>query len=152
MDRYTKNFALAIVILIFTAAAAVLVLCFFIPKLAGESLLFYTMGCPIPFAAAMYVGCAAALWFLAELFFIMLSVKRGEPFVKRNVVSLRHMAGCCMIAVAALLSMLFIYGWYQHFSIIVCVFILLFGALCAFTLSRVFARAVEYKAENDLTV
>ncbi len=111
MDRYTKNFALAIVILIFTAAAAVLVLCFFIPKLAGESLLFDTMGCPIPFAAAMYVGCAAAL-----------------------------------------LSMLFIYGWYQHFSIIVCVFILLFGALCAFTLSRVFARAVEYKAENDLTV
>lgn len=155
VDRFTKNFAAVIVSLIFAAAAAIVVLCVYIPKIANEYLVLFgmnTSGHPVPFMIAMYAVCAAALWFLAELFFIMLSVKRGEPFVDRNVRSLNHMAGCCVIAAAALIFMLVMYGWYRDFSLYICAFILLFGALCAMTLSRVFAKAVEYKAENDLTV
>ncbi len=152
MENTTKVFATAVVVLIFITAAAVFALLFFIPSIAVNGELFETAGVPAPFMVTMYVGCLAALWFLKELFSIMSTVRKGDPFVKKNVSALARMAVCCVVAAGALLCMLFIYGWYQHFSITVCVFILFFGALCSYTLSRVFDRAVEYKAENDLTV
>ena len=152
MDKHTKKYAFLVLALIIIAAIAVLVLIVFTPGIAKSGKLFDTMGVPLPFICALYVGAGAALWFLAELFFIMITVNRGNPFVKRNVYALRRMGIACLIAAAALVFVLLFYGWYEHFSIIVCVFILMFGVLCTFALSGVFSRAVEYKAENDLTV
>ena len=152
MEKTTKTITTAVVVLIFVTAAAVFALLFLIPSIALNDRLFDTAGVPAPFMVTMYVGSFAALWFLKELFSIMVTVRKGDPFVKKNVSALARMAVCCIVAAAALACMLFIYGWYQHFSITVCIFILFFGALCAYTLSRVFDRAVEYKAENDLTV
>ena len=152
MDKVTRYFAFFVVILIFLAAIAVIALGVFVPSIAINGKLFDTLGRPVPFVCALYVGVIAALWFLAELLLIMMSVRKGNPFVKRNVFALRRMGIACLIAAFALLFVLFFYGWYHHFSIIVCVFILFFGVLCTFALSGVFMRAVEYKTENDLTV
>lgn len=78
------------------------------------------------------------------------TVGESNPFVPKNVTSLKAMAICCFIITALLLGLLV----FSEFSLIVSIAALLFlviGLLCAIV-SGLFQKAVEYKSENDLTV
>ncbi len=153
MDKGIRTAAFITLLLTVAVFAAMILACIFIPRVAayvmkGDGL---TTGIA-PLLTAAYVGVAAAMWFLVRLLFIMLSVYHGDPFIRSNVRSLKQIAACCVVAACCILFVLFFYGWYARFGLYICTFILLLGALSASVLSGVFNRAVEYKAENDLTV
>lgn len=78
------------------------------------------------------------------------TVHATNPFIPKNVTSLKALAICCFIITVLLLG-LFVFG---GLSIVVSLAVLLFlvlGVLCLI-LSELFQKAVAYKKENDLTV
>lgn len=103
----------------------------------------------VPTYCFLYVGGAAGMVLLVSLLRIMHTVSRGDPFVPRNVSSLRHIAAACLLAV---LDILFINFYRISLTLLLCAGVLLLGMLCAMTLAQVFHRAVFYKQENDLTI
>jgi hypothetical protein len=95
-----------------------------------------------------YTAGALALWFLYELRKLILSVRDGNPFVRRNVTSLKRLS----LALALLLAdFIFIFCFVPSISKLLCIALLL-GTLCARVLAYLIERAAEYREEIDLTV
>ena len=96
-----------------------------------------------------YTAGAIALWFLFELRKLILSVRDGNPFVRRNVTSLKRLS----LALALLMAdFLFIFCFVPSMSKLLCIALLLLGVLCAQVLAYLIERAAEYREEIDLTV
>ncbi len=92
-------------------------------------------------------GCIG-LWIVAELYRVLRTID-GNPFVRRNVTALMRMGGAAF-ALAALFFAKCIA--YMTPMTIATAAVLLMCGLFAFVLSGVFAQAVRYKEENDLTI
>ena len=96
-----------------------------------------------------YTAGAIALWFLFELRKLILSVRDGNPFVRRNVTSLKRLS----LALALLMAdFIFIFCFVPSMSKLLCIALLLLGVLCAQVLAYLIERAAEYREEIDLTV
>lgn len=96
-----------------------------------------------------YTAGAIALWFLFELRKLILSVHDGNPFVRRNVTSLKRLS----LALALLMAdFIFIFCFVPSISKLLCIALLLLGVLCAQVLAYLIERAAEYREEIDLTV
>ena len=113
---------------------------------------FAKEGKPVWYAVASGVIatlCILGAEYIAFTLFCMMRTLERDPFVQRNVDALRHM-GLMALAVAVLgLSTLLLH------PVPLAVIAALPGAMCglfSLVLSRVFAQAVAYKQENDLTV
>ena len=152
--KTTKIFSLIVIIFTVAALAVLAALLVLIPYLANSQLLAlkYTDGNNAALRIYLYIADLAAIWFMIQMLRIMGSVSRGTPFVEKNVGALVQMSLMCLVAFADFVLMLVIHGNYTCFGIMTCAVVLLFGALCAYVLSRVFAEAVRCKAENDLTI
>lgn len=99
--------------------------------------------------AYMYIGGIGAVWLIVEMIRIMYSVRSENPFVMRNVKSLKHMAlAACIALIDNIIMMILKFS----FVFVVVSGVLVLGILLAIVLEKVFRRAVEYKLENDLTI
>ena len=93
--------------------------------------------------------CLLGAEYIAFTLFCMMNTLNSDPFVERNVLALRRMGiAALLIAVLGLSTMLL-------YAVPLAVIAALPVAMCglfSLVLSRVFAKAVAYKQENDLTV
>lgn len=99
------------------------------------------------FAFLALTGACAA-WIIIELIGVMRTLS-SEPFILRNARALRRMgiAG----EAAALLFLIKCFVFITPMTVVCCGALILAG-LFALVLSGVFAQAVRYKQENDLTI
>ncbi|WP_066688946.1 DUF2975 domain-containing protein [Christensenella intestinihominis] len=103
----------------------------------------------VPSMFFFYTAGSISLWFLWELRKLILSVREGNPFVRRNVKSLKRLS----VALALLLAdFIFIFCFVPSISKLLCIAVLLLGVLCAQVLAHLIERAAEYREEIDLTV
>ncbi len=113
---------------------------------------FAKEGKPVWYAVASGVIatlCILGAEYIAFTLFCMMRTLERDPFVQRNVDALRHM-GLMALAVAVLgLSTLLLHP--VPLAVIAALPVAMCG-LFSLVLSRVFAQAVAYKQENDLTV
>ena len=113
---------------------------------------FAKEGKPVWYAVASGVIatlCILGAEYIAFTLFCMMRTLERDPFVQRNVDALRHM-GLAALAVAVLgLSTLLLHP--VPLAVIAALPVAMCG-LFSLVLSRVFAQAVAYKQENDLTV
>ena len=113
---------------------------------------FAKEGKPVWYAVASGVIatlCILGAEYIAFTLFCMMRTLERDPFVQRNVDALRHM-GLMALAVAVLgLSTLLLHP--VPLAVIAALPVAMCG-LFSLVLSRVFAQAVAYKLENDLTV
>ena len=140
--------------------------CIIIGMLAGIALIvdIFAVEMPIvtdffaregkPVSYAVISGVIASLCllgaeYIAFTLFCMMNTLNSDPFVERNVLALRRMGiAALLIAVLGLSTMLL-------YAVPLAVIAALPVAMCglfSLVLSRVFAKAVAYKQENDLTV
>ena len=89
-----------------------------------------------------------ALYILFSLIRILKTLE-GDPFVERNASALKSMGivseGLCVLFAAKSV-------WFFTPMTVACAVVTLLCGLFALVLSDVFARAVAYKLENDLTI
>lgn len=113
---------------------------------------FIREGKPVWYAVASGVIATLCIFggeYIALTLLCMMRTLERDPFVKRNVDALRHM-GLAALAVAVLgLSTLLLHP--VPLAVIAALPVAMCG-LFSLVLSRVFAQAVAYKQENDLTV
>lgn len=113
---------------------------------------FAKEGKPVWYAVASGVIatlCILGAEYIAFTLLCMMRTLERDPFVQRNVDALRHM-GLMALAVAVLgLSTLLLHP--VPLAVIAALPVAMCG-LFSLVLSRVFAQAVAYKQENDLTV
>lgn len=113
---------------------------------------FAKEGKPVWYAVASGVIatlCILGAEYIAFTLFCMMRTLERDPFVQRNVDALRHM-GLMALAVAVLgLSTMLLHP--VPLAVIAALPVAMCG-LFSLVLSRVFAQAVAYKQENDLTV
>ena len=108
------------------------------------------------------LGGFALLCIMYYLRCIMNSLVKANPFVWKNVKSLRSIANSCFIITACYVINFFINNQYQNFRLIEIdargihtdiEFIIFFFAGCfTLILSKVFKQAIEVKEENDFTI
>lgn len=96
----------------------------------------------------LYAVGILVLWIIAELV-LMLRTVTQDPFVRRNSKALRRMG-----VVAIVCGGLFFLKCIQYFTplTLICGGAFVLCGLFSLTLSGLFARAVEIKEENDLTI
>lgn len=112
-------------------------------RLEGSPAYFYYL------SAVLAVACVAGAEYIAWTLFSMMRSIDSDPFVMRNVLALRHMGIAAIgIAVCGLITLLL------HPVPLAVVAALPIGmcGLFSLVLSNVFAKAVAFKEENDLTV
>ena len=95
----------------------------------------------------MAVG-ALGLFIIFELVIILRTIPK-DPFVKRNVRSLNVIGSAAFVCAAMFFLKCFLYVTIMTLLCGACLVIL---GLFAFVLGDMFARAVAYKQENDLTI
>lgn len=95
----------------------------------------------------MVVG-AGFLWIVGELAFVLRTLG-SNPFVQRNVSALRRVG-----IVGFLIALVFLIRCLQYLSpmTVVVAAMLVIMALCALVIASVFAKAIHFKQENDLTI
>lgn len=100
-------------------------------------------------ASGLAVLCVVGCEYIAYVLYRMMCSLEGDPFVAANVVALRRM-GFAALAVmgCGLLTLVF---WPVPLAVLAALPIGMCG-LFSLVLSGVFARAVAFKEENDLTV
>lgn len=96
-----------------------------------------------------YTAGALALCFLYELRKLILSVRDGNPFIRRNVTSLKRLS---LVLALLMADFIFIFCFMPSVSKLLCIALLLLGTLCARVLAYLIERAAEYREEVDLTV
>lgn len=101
------------------------------------------------FTAVYFVSGIAGLYIVYQLRKIMSTVIRKNCFTEENVTGLSRMGKAGLIISAAFLVKETAAGTFAGFVIILVFFI---AALFCFVLTGVFAEAVRYKQENDLTI
>jgi hypothetical protein len=101
------------------------------------------------FLSVLYISGVLAIFVLYELRLIFRTCTDSNPFVMRNVISLKR------IGFAALaIGMVFVTKavMYLTFMTLVVIFVFALAALFCFVLADVFEEAIHYKNENDLTI
>ena len=98
--------------------------------------------------AFLLTAGAIALWILFELIAVLCTVE-SDPFLERNARAFVRMGVAAEIAAA-----LFVGKCVFSFTAMtaVCALVMALSGLFALTLAAVFARAVAFKQENDLTI
>ncbi len=140
-------FEILLDIIIIAGAILVLALPFWIDAMLSDILLGGIERTPS--LIFFYVGGIFGLWFMINMRLMTVSVRKGNPFVRANVSRL-----ICMSIACAVLMLDFVYLTIVSGSLLgyFCILMLLFAGLAAIICAWVFARAVEFKSENDLTI
>ena len=140
--------------------------CVVIGMLAGIALIWviYAVDMPIvvdffqkegkPESFAIIAGIIASLCvlggeYIAFTLFCMMNTLDRDPFVQKNVIALRRMGAAALIIALLGLSTMLLHP--VPLAVIAAAPVAMCG-LFSIVLSRVFAQAVAYKQENDLTV
>ena len=140
--------------------------CILVGMLAGAALLLeiYVYEMPVvvdffrqegkPESFAIISGVIASLCilggeYIAVTLFCMMGTLDRDPFVQKNVNALRRMGIAALVIALLGLSTLFLHP--VPLAVIAALPVAMCG-LFSLVLSRVFAQAVAYKLENDLTV
>lgn len=87
--------------------------------------------------------------YIAFILFCMMNTLDRDPFVQKNVTALRRMGGAALIIALLGLSTMLLHP--VPLAVVAAAPVAMCG-LFSIVLSRVFAQAVSYKQENDLTV
>lgn len=97
----------------------------------------------------LMVTGAVGVYILITLRGMYKTLLSGNPFVQSNVKAFRRMAVSCLI-----IALCYIVKCFVVFSLGTAVVVVVFviASLFCITLKDLFARAVEYKEENDWTV
>ena len=93
--------------------------------------------------------CLLGAEYIAFTLFCMMNTLNSDPFVERNVLALRRMGIAALVIAVLGLSTMLLYA--VPLAVIAALPVAMCG-LFSLVLSRVFANAVAYKQENDLTV
>lgn len=93
--------------------------------------------------------CLLGAEYIAFTLFCMMNTLNSDPFVERNVLALRRMGIAALVIALMGLSTMLLYA--VPLAVIAALPVAMCG-LFSLVLSRVFAKAVAYKQENDLTV
>lgn len=102
------------------------------------------------FFSIVFMIAGVFVWLiLYELRCMLKSVLLKDPFVTRNVVSLKRMGRYAFIISICMLVTLLCYLNFSTFLLSIVFFI---AGLFSLVLSIVFQEAVQYKQENDLTI
>lgn len=109
----------------------------------GKPLLFATL------SGIIATLCIAGGLYIAVTLFCMMNTLHVDPFVQKNVDALRRMGIVALIIAVLGLCTLFLHP--VPLAVIAALPVAMCG-LFSLVLSRVFAQAVAYKLENDLTV
>ncbi len=151
---WTKNRSLMLSrILTIAAAAAAVVLVFFIPRFAewydeisvGHGIIDGDIKLPLTVTLCCTTGLFLAV--LTALHILLGGISRNEVFTDRNTLCLRIISWCCILAGAAF----FIFGLWRFIFMAAGALAVFFGLIMR-VLKNVFAAAVELKDENDYTV
>lgn len=103
----------------------------------------------LPFTIIIFLSGICCTYILYNLKKMYASLLVGNPFVNENVCHFRKMAVACMsIAVIYIIKCIFLFTL-AAVIIAVCFII---GCLFCLTLKDLFKQAINYKAENDLTI
>ncbi|MGI6161002.1 MAG: DUF2975 domain-containing protein [Christensenellales bacterium] len=96
----------------------------------------------------LMVSGSGTVWILIELISMMKSTRK-DPFITRNVTSLRRMG-----VIALFISALFFIKCIVYLTplTLACALVLMLCGLFSLVLMDVFKQAVKYKQENDLTI
>ncbi len=103
----------------------------------------------IPAMFFFYTAGGLGLWFLSGLHRLILSVRAGNPFVRKNVVILKQLS---LSLFFLMLDFIFIFCFVPSISKLLCICLLILGVFCARVLASLINRAAEYREEIDLTV
>lgn len=103
----------------------------------------------IPFCIIFIIAGGFALVILWELRNIFRTVVLEDPFVMKNVQSLKRM-GICSFIISACMAVRLLIVITPAALVLVAVFLI--AGLFSLVLSQVFDQAVTYKLENDLTI
>lgn len=101
------------------------------------------------FTVVIFLSGTGCIYILFNLKQMYRSLLEGNPFEDKNVRHLRKMAlSCCFIAV------IYIIKCFVMFTLAALVIAAVFGVGCMFclTLKDLFKQAINYKAENELTI
>ena len=101
------------------------------------------------FTVILVAAGICTVYILYQLKAIFKTLLGGDPFVPRNVSSLRK-CGVSSFLIAVIFSARLLYEFTIGSTIVIVIFILL--GLFALTLKDVFKQAVAYKEENEWTV
>ncbi|MCL2461760.1 MAG: DUF2975 domain-containing protein [Defluviitaleaceae bacterium] len=99
--------------------------------------------------AVLTVSGIFALIILWQLIGLLKTVNNRNPFVRKNVAGLRRISASCFII--AVLFLVLAFFRISALTILVCYMFFIGGFFCVI-LSGLFAKAIAYKDENDLTV
>lgn len=103
----------------------------------------------VPFCIVFMIAGIFALLILWELRRMFQTVLKEDPFVRRNVTSLKRM-GYYAFAIAMILTVRLLFVITPAALVLVAVFLI--AGLFSLVLSLVFDQAVTYKLDNDLTI
>lgn len=109
----------------------------------GKPLLYATL------SGIIATLCIAGGEYIAFTLFCMMRTLESDPFVQKNVDALRRMGIAALVVALLGLCTLFLHP--VPLAVIAALPVAMCG-LFSLVLSRVFAQAVAYKLENDLTV
>jgi len=140
--------------------------CVIIGMLAGAALLVTIYTIEMPIVTAFFTLEGKPLWFatlsgviaslcilggeyIAFTLFCMMGTLERDPFVQKNVNALRRMGIVALVIALLGLSTLLLHP--VPLAVVAALPVAMCG-LFSLVLSRVFAQAVAYKQENDLTV
>ena len=148
-----KNLSLMISsILVKLVFVAIIVCCFIAPQL----ITYYEQSYIIPFGIdsvyiplliTLYCAAVPALILIIALDRLLANIRKGNAFIKENVICLRIISYCCFAA-----SVIFIYfGFLRHFALFIVAAAAFFGLILR-VVKNVFEQAIEIREENDYTI
>ncbi len=110
---------------------------------------YKTQGYLIPFSVIIFFSGACCVYILFNLKQMFRSLLDGNPFTEKNVNHFRKISvSCSLIAFIYLVKCFFMFT----FATLVIATVFAVGCLFCLTLKDLFKQAINYKAENDLTI
>lgn len=116
----------------------------FIAKYVG-----YDQSDSVIFAIMLFLSGVCAVFVMFNLKQMFSTLLGGNPFVMKNVCSLRRIAVACAVISAIYIVKCFLLF---TFSTLVIVIVFSIGTLFCLTLKDIFKQAISLKEENDLTI
>ena len=126
--------------------------CISAPWIAGgyDEIYIVSEGLPslfVPLLVTFYCAVPPAALALFCLDRLISNIRKGEPFIKKNVTALRIISWCCFAE-----SLIFVYFSTQRFFAILVVAAFAFMGLILRVVKNVFQQAVALREENDFTI
>ncbi len=101
----------------------------------------------LPLLITLYIAAVPALAAIISLDRLLSNIRKGEPFISRNVTCLRIISYCCFAE-----SLIFIYFATQRTFAWFVVIAFAFMGLILRVVKNVFQQAVAMREENDFTI